>query len=223
MAGEPKDFLAKRAEKIGFTAEYEFEAFPVIFWDLFGEQGHPIRATVSEMGPLLLSRLLDLNDTQEGVLNIAFKIADDEGLLLLDLKDLRRCSTYVAERASELTTRYGNVSKATVGTIQRRCWCWSSRAATSSSASRRCEIERPDAHHARRPRLDQRARRRQADAVAAALRDLPASGCCRSCSRSCPRSATRTSRSWSSSSTRRISCSTTRRRRCSRRSSRWCG
>ncbi len=119
-AGEPKDFLAKRAEQIGFSEEYKFEAFPVVFWDLFGEQGHPIRTTVSEIGPLMLSRLLDLNDTQEGVLNIAFRVADDEGLLLLDLKDLQAMLTHVADEASDLTTRYGNVSKATVGTVQRK-------------------------------------------------------------------------------------------------------
>ena len=117
--GEAKDFLAKRADAIGFTAEYRFEAFPVAFWDLFGKQGHPIRTTISEMGPLLLARLLDLNDTQEGVLTIAFRIADDEGLLLLDLKDLQALLAYVADRASELTTRYGNVSKASVGAVQR--------------------------------------------------------------------------------------------------------
>ena len=119
-AGAPKDFLAKRAGEIGFTDEYKFEAFPVVFWDLFGVEGHPVRTTVSEVGPLLLSRLLDLNDTQEGVLNIAFRVADDEGLLLLDLKDLQAMLTHVAEEASELTTRYGNVSKATIGTVQRK-------------------------------------------------------------------------------------------------------
>jgi DNA double-strand break repair helicase HerA and related ATPase len=119
-AGEPKDFLAKRAETIGFTDEYKLEAFPVVFWDLFGEQGHPIRATVSEVGPLLMARLLDLNEVQEGVLSIAFRVADDEGLLLLDLKDLQAMLTHVADQAAELTTRYGNVSKATVGTVQRK-------------------------------------------------------------------------------------------------------
>jgi DNA double-strand break repair helicase HerA and related ATPase len=119
MAGEPKDFLAKRAATIGFAGEYVFEAFPVVFWDLFGAEGHPIRTTISEMGPLLLARLLDLNDTQEGVLNIAFRIADEEGLLLLDLKDLQSLLVYVAERASELTVRYGNISKTSVGAVQR--------------------------------------------------------------------------------------------------------
>ncbi len=119
-AGEPKDFLAKRAREIGFSDEYSFASFPVALWDLFGEQGHPIRATISEMGPLLLARLMDLNDTQEGVLNVAFQLADDEGLLLLDLKDLRALLVNVAERASELSKLYGNVSQASVGAIQRQ-------------------------------------------------------------------------------------------------------
>jgi len=119
VAGEAKEPLLKRAETIGFAAEYRFEASPVVFWDLFGKEGHPVRTTVSEMGPLLLSRLLDLNDTQEGVVNIAFRIADEEGLLLLDLKDLQALLAYVAEKAGELTVRYGNVSKASVGAVQR--------------------------------------------------------------------------------------------------------
>ncbi len=92
----------------------------MVFWDLFGEQGHPVRATISEMGPLLLSRMMDLNDVQEGVLNIVFSVADEQGLLLLDLKDLRAMLVFIAEHADELTTQYGNVSKATVGTIQRQ-------------------------------------------------------------------------------------------------------
>jgi uncharacterized protein len=116
--GEPKDFLAARAEKIGFT-DYAFQGFPAIFWDLFGRQGHPIRTTVSEMGPLLLSRMLDLNATQEGILNATFKLADDEGLLLLDFKDLRSLLSHVAERRAELSAHYGNISTASVGAIQR--------------------------------------------------------------------------------------------------------
>ncbi len=119
-AGEAKDFLAKRAEQIGFSDEYSFEAFPVVFWDLFGKQGHPVRTTVSEMGPLLLSRMLDLNDTQEGVLNIAFRVADDDGHLLLDLKDLQALLVHVAERSNELKIRFGNISPASVGAIQRK-------------------------------------------------------------------------------------------------------
>lgn len=120
VAGEPKDFLQKRAQAIGFADEYRFEAFPVVFWDIFGKGGHPVRTTISEMGPLLLSRMLDLNDTQEGVLNIAFRVADDDGHLLLDLKDLQALLVHVAERASELKIRYGNVSKASVGAVQRK-------------------------------------------------------------------------------------------------------
>ncbi|MFN8829856.1 MAG: helicase HerA-like domain-containing protein [Labrys sp. (in: a-proteobacteria)] len=116
--GQPKDFLVKRAQDIGI--DYVPDQFPVMFWDLFGEQGSPIRATISEMGPLLLSRLLSLNDTQEGVLNIAFKLADDEGLLLLDMKDLRALLVAMTERADELIATYGNVSKATIGAIQRQ-------------------------------------------------------------------------------------------------------
>jgi len=118
MEGEPQDFLAERAKKIGFD-DYAYGATPTIFWDLFGKQGHPVRTTVSEMGPLLLSRMLELNDTQEGVLNIAFKLADDEGLLLLDLKDLRALLVAVQERSKEISVKYGNVSTASIGAIQR--------------------------------------------------------------------------------------------------------
>ena len=109
---------AERAEQLGLT-DYAAEAFPVVFWDVWGEQGHPIRATVSDMGPLLLARMLNLNDTQEGVLNLIFKIADDQGLLLLDLKDLRAMLQHVDEHAKEFTTEYGNVSAASIGAIQR--------------------------------------------------------------------------------------------------------
>ncbi len=116
--GEDKDFLLKRADAIGLKP-YDHQEFPVIFWDLYGQQGHPIRATVSEMGPLLLSRLMNLSDAQEGVLNIAFRLADEDGMLLLDLKDLQAMLTHVADRAKELQTRYGNVSKESVGSIQR--------------------------------------------------------------------------------------------------------
>jgi DNA helicase HerA-like ATPase len=116
--GEAKEAFVSRSKSLGF--QYEADQFPVIFWDLFGEQGHPVRATISEVGPLLLSRLMDLNDVQEGVLNICFRVADEQGLLILDLKDLRAVLGYIAEHAAELTTRYGNVSKTTIGTIQRQ-------------------------------------------------------------------------------------------------------
>src|SRR5882724_11848440 len=116
--GDAKEAFVTRAKSLGI--DYEVDRFPVVFWDLFGEQGHPIRATISEMGPLLLSRLMDLNEVQEGVLNICFRVADEQGLLLLDLKDLRSMLGYIAEHASELTVAFGNVSKQTVGTIQRQ-------------------------------------------------------------------------------------------------------
>jgi DNA helicase HerA-like ATPase len=116
--GDAKEAFVKRAKDMGF--DYQPDEYPVVFWDLFGEQGHPVRATISEMGPLLLSRLMDLNDVQEGVLNIAFRVADEQGLLLLDMKDLRAMLAFIAEHADELTTQYGNVSKATIGTIQRQ-------------------------------------------------------------------------------------------------------
>lgn len=118
-AGADNPKLTERAEKIGLK-DYKRERAPVVFWDLFGAQGHPVRTTVIEMGPLLLARILELNDTQEGVLSIAFQIADDQGLLLLDLKDLQSLLTFVAENAKEIGITYGNVSSASVGAIQRR-------------------------------------------------------------------------------------------------------
>jgi uncharacterized protein len=110
--------VAERVQQLGLEG-FEYSGSPVTFWDVFGEQGHPVRATASEMGPLLLSRLLNLNDTQSGVLTLVFRIADDNGMLLLDLKDLRSMLTYVGENASQFTTEYGNVSAASVGAIQR--------------------------------------------------------------------------------------------------------
>ena len=119
VAGEATGPFADRARQLDF-GEYRPRAFPVVFWDVFGEQGHPIRATVSEMGPLLLARLLELNDTQEGVLNAAFAVADDNGLLLLDLKDLRAILQFIADNAKELQGTYGNIAPTTVGAIQRK-------------------------------------------------------------------------------------------------------
>jgi DNA helicase HerA-like ATPase len=119
QAGEPKDFLLERAKQVGLE-DYGFEATPTIFWDLFGTEGHPIRTTVTEMGPLLLSRLMGLSDAQEGALNIGFKIADQEGLAILDLKDLRALLGDLADRGKDIRTEYGNVNAATIGAIQRR-------------------------------------------------------------------------------------------------------
>lgn len=118
VSGQSKDFLEERAQNIGFD-DYVYEAFPTIFWDLFGRQGHPIRATISDMGPLLLARLLDLTEVQEGVLNIAFAYADDEGLLLLDLKDLRAILANIDENDDIISRRYGRVSRSSIGAIQR--------------------------------------------------------------------------------------------------------
>ncbi|HET9629889.1 MAG TPA: helicase HerA-like domain-containing protein [Novosphingobium sp.] len=122
------DVLEQRAKDLGI-ADYAYRDNPAAFWDLYGEKGHPIRTTVSEMGPLLLSRLLGLNETQEGVLTIAFKWADDQGLLLLDFDDLQQVLIACAEKASELATTYGNISKASVGTIQRQLLAFESQGA----------------------------------------------------------------------------------------------
>ena len=113
------DALVARANTVGLQ-EFAYRGFPTVFFDLYGEQGHPVRTTISDMGPLMLSRLLELNETQEGVLNVAFRVADDNGLLLLDLKDLRAMMQFVAEQAGDLGITYGNVSAASVGAIQRR-------------------------------------------------------------------------------------------------------
>ena len=110
--------VAERVEKLGL-ADFQYQAHPVTFWDVFGESGHPVRATISDMGPLLLSRMLELNETQAGVLNLVFKVADDAGLLLLDLKDLRAMLQFVGDNAKDFTTEYGNISAASVGAIQR--------------------------------------------------------------------------------------------------------
>ena len=118
QVGKMSGFIEKRLPEFGIENP-EFQACPVRFYDVFGEQGHPMRATVSQMGPQLLSRLLQLNETQDGVLNIVFRIADERGLLILDLKDLRSMLDYVAQHAKEYTTQYGNISSATVGAIQR--------------------------------------------------------------------------------------------------------
>lgn len=111
--------LMERLQKYGLPTP-DFSACPVTLWDLFGVQGHPIRATISDMGPLLLSRILDLNDTQAGVLSLIFKLADDEGQLILDMKDLRAMLQYVSDRRAEIQETYGNVTPATVGAIQRK-------------------------------------------------------------------------------------------------------
>src|SRR5213596_2926422 len=118
QAGKLGDKLAAIVKERGLPAP-QAAACPATLWDVFGEQGHPVRATVSDMGPLLLARMLALNETQQGVLQLVFKIADDHGLLLLDLKDLRAMVQHVGDNAGEFTTEYGNVSAASIGAIQR--------------------------------------------------------------------------------------------------------
>lgn len=118
QTGAMSGFIEKRCVEFGITSP-EFGSCPVRFFDVFGEQGHPMRTTVSEMGPQLLSRLLELNETQEGILNIVFRIADDRGLLLIDMKDLRSMLNYVAENARQYTASYGNITAQSVGAIQR--------------------------------------------------------------------------------------------------------
>jgi len=118
LPGGENSKVVERVQKLGLKS-FNFEGYPTVFWDVFGEQGHPVRTTISEMGPLLLSRIFNLNETQSGVLNIIFKIADDNGLLLLDLKDLRSMAQFVGDNAGQFKTQYGNISAASVGAIQR--------------------------------------------------------------------------------------------------------
>jgi hypothetical protein len=115
--GQNNPKFAARLESLGMNSPAF--AGPVTFWDVFGEQGHPVRATISEMGPLLLGRILNLNDAQAGILTLVFKIADDEGLLLLDLKDLRAMLQHAGDNAAQYKTQYGNISSASIGAIQR--------------------------------------------------------------------------------------------------------
>lgn len=118
QTGHLTGFIEKRMAEFGITNP-QFQSCPVRFFDVYGEQGHPMRATISEMGPELLTRLLELNDTQAGILNIVFRVADDRGLLIIDMKDLRSMLDYVGQHAKEYTTRYGNISSASIGAIQR--------------------------------------------------------------------------------------------------------
>jgi DNA helicase HerA-like ATPase len=118
LPGGENPKVVERVQKLSFK-DFKFEGYPVVFWDVFGGQGHPVRTTISEMGPLLLSRILMLNEIQSGVLNIVFKIADDNGLLLLDLKDLRSMAQFVGDNSEKFKTQYGNISAASIGAIQR--------------------------------------------------------------------------------------------------------
>jgi uncharacterized protein len=130
LAGEDKQWQKKRAERIALPS-FEFSDTPVIFWDFFGEHGHPVRATIAEVGPVLFSRMLDLTEAQEGVINIAFRIADDEALPLLDLKDLRAMLAFLGENQREISATYGNVTTTSIGAVQRKLLVLENQGATS--------------------------------------------------------------------------------------------
>jgi DNA helicase HerA-like ATPase len=153
--------------------DYAYSDNPVIFWDLFGEQGHPIRTTITEMGPLLLARLLDLNDTQEGVLQIVFRYADENGLLLLDFGDLQSMLQWAHENAAELSGVYGNVSKQSVGAIQRQLLASKRKGRTFLWRARAGDRRFPEGRRSG-ARLYQRAGRGPADAQPQAVCDVPA-------------------------------------------------
>ena len=202
--------LVERAKQLG-ARPLEPAGRPVVFWDVFGEQGHPLRTTVSEMGPLLLSRVLDLNDVQDGVLPLAFKIADDEGLLLLDLKDLRAILAHVAEAPASCGP-HGNVSAASVGAIQRQLLALEQQGGDrlfGEPALDLADLLRTDAHG----RGDRRTSSPPTSCCRRPGSTPPScSGCSPSSTSSCPRWATRRSPGWSSSSTRPTCSSATRRR-----------
>ena len=174
-AGDPaakqNEALIKRAAQVGMT-DFAYRAYPVVFWDLFGQSGHPVRTTVTEMGPLLLARMMELSEPQEGVLNIAFRVADEQGLPLLDLKDLQALLVWLGENAAAVGKTYGNIATASLGAIQRALLVLENQGAGAFSASRH-STSRTSCHRQRHG-PGQRADVRQADAVAAALRDVPA-------------------------------------------------
>ena len=221
QAGTMSPKLKERVAALGLD-ELKFSACPTVFWDVFGQKGHPVRATVSGMGPLLLGRVLNLNDTQQGVLSLVFKIADDKGLLLLDMKDLRAMLQNVGENAKDFTTAYGNISAASVGAIQRGL----------------LEIEQQGGDKLLgEPSLDI-ADLMQTDSKGAGVINILAAEKLMNSPKlystfllwmlselfeHLTRWVTWTNPSWCSFSTRRTCCSTMRRRTCSTRSSRWCG
>ena len=221
MPGAPNEkFLAHaRTMHLDLTPA----APPTIFWDVYGVGGHPIRTTISDMGPLLLARILGLNEVQQGVLTIAFHVADKDGLLLLDLKDLQAVLRYVGENARAIGAEYGNVAPATIGAIQRALLGLERQGADQffgEPALRLADLMRCDA--AGRG-VCQRAGGRPPGAESRALRHLPAVAALRPVRAASRGRRPRSARSSCSSSTRRTCCSATPRGRCWRRSSRWFG
>ena len=194
----------------------------MVFWDLFGEKGHRVRTSLTEMGPLLLSRLMDMTDAQEGVLNIAFKLADENGLALLDMKDLQALLAYMSEHSKELSGMYGNVAKQSIGAIQRDLLVLEQQGAEQFFGEPSLKISdlmrtTPDG--------------RGAISVLAADKLMMKPrlyatffcGCCRSCSKNCPKSVIPIGRAWFSFSMKPTCCSTKRPRPLSSVSSRWSG
>ena len=211
-AGQSSEKLQARLEKIG-VSDWEPHANPVVLWDIFGEKGHPVRATVSDLGPLLLARLLNLNEVQSGVLNIIFRIADDRGLLLLDFKDLRAITQFIGDNAKSFQNQYGNINSASIGAIQRGLLTLEQQGAEHFFGEPMLDI-------ADWMRVDASGKGVINILSAEKLYQMPklyAAACC-GCSPSstsaCRKPATSINRSWCSSSMRRICCSTTRRRCC---------
>ena len=223
--GQPGGGNAKveaRVAELGLGAEdFSTQACPVTLWDILGDQGHPVRTTLSEMGPLLLARLLGLNETQEGVLNIVFRLADDNGWLLLDVKDLRALLTYLADDPGAVGGDYGHVSKASVGAIQRKLLTLEEQGAGKLFGEPALDIADLMQTDERGGATSTCWRRTNSFTPRPSTRPS-CCGCCRSCSSNCPRWATSTSRAWSSSSMRPTCSSTAPPRCCWTRSSRWC-
>lgn len=199
--------LSERAATIGLD-DYALAARPTVFWDLYGEKGHPTRGTISNMGPQLLSQLLQLNETQEGVPNIVFRIAENDGWLLLDPKDLRSMRVFLGENSKTISVEFGNVSKASIGALQRRLLTLENEGA--NEFWRTCiSAYRPYAHHLRRTGVYQNSVSRTVDVEPKTTARLCCSYCL-SCSMNFQKSVIRTRLSWCSSSTKHTCCLTMR-------------
>ena len=212
--------INERIKQLGLK-DFSFAGSPVTFWDVFGEQGHPVRATVSEMGPLLFSRLLDLNDTQAGVLSIVFKVADDNRLLLIDLKDLRAMVQYVGDNAKEFKTEYGNVSTASIGAIQRGLLRLEEQGGSKFFGEPELDLDDWIQTDKGKGMINILAAD-QLVPIAQSVFHFSSVAACRIVSNGCPKLAISTNPNWSFSSTKRICCSTMRRKRCWKRSNKSC-
>ena len=208
--GTASEKLLERLKNIGIT-DWTPHSNPVVVWDIFGEKGHPVRATVSDLGPLLLARLLNLNDVQSGVLNIIFRIADDQGLLLLDFKDLRAITQYIGDNAKSFQNQYGNISSASVGAIQRGLLTLEQQGAEHFFGEPMLDIKdwmRTDSSGKGIINIQKSSTRCQSSTPPACC------GCSPNCTNSYLKRAIWKNRSWSSSLTKLTCCLTTRRRYC---------